>query len=66
MPQVYTNGEKASSNQSTGGRLRGKGVQGQSQHSSEKQETPCYCFEVMNLEFHKISIYDLDLQYAKW
>jgi hypothetical protein len=66
MPQVYTNGEKTSSNQSTGGRLRGKGVQGQSQHSSEKQKNPCNCCELMrNLEFHEISIYDLDLQYAK-
>jgi len=66
MPQLYTTGEKASSTQSIGGRLRGRWVQGQSQHSSNKQKNPCYCCELMmNLEFNEISKYDLDLQYAK-
>ena len=42
MPQLYTTGEKASSTQSIGGRLRGREIQGQSQHSSDKQKNLCY------------------------
>ena len=67
MPQLYTSGEKASSTQSIGGRIKGRDIQDQSQHSSDKQKNPCYgCKLLMNLEFNEISKYDLDLQYAKW
>jgi len=66
MPQLYITGEKASSTQSIGGRLRERGFRA-NLNTVVTNRKICYCCELMmNLEFNEISKYDLDVQYTKW